>query len=283
MFEGGGLHTSSRAIANYRWRYQIFRHDGSDYTCERLELCVSIDTFGTLTSPDHRTMDDVAVYITTAIPIGDGTFYPGEILVSGVFHAGDVSNFFPPEWITVPMTFPEDLVFEDGVSYAIVLVSSCPAPIGYNQDFLCWWYDNVDYYLGGHEGFSKGTWSWTPQATSDSNFRLYGTTWPAESESLSLSGTCSAVSSCTGAITKSIEIISVIDFPPSRPVYYDPDDYWIPGKWDGDTYTPPEWKDTPYDWGGGSTPLRYFATGGGRWGIQLVAVGHGLVYYEELD
>lgn len=97
------------------------------------------------------------------------------------------------------------------------------------------------------------------------------------------SGSCSAVSSCQGVITRRIRITVLSDFPPGRPVGYNPDDFWIPGKWDGDIYTPPEWKDTPYEWGGGSTPLRYFATGGGRWGIQLVAVGHGLVYYEELD
>ena len=64
------------------------------------------------------------------------------------------------------------------------------------------------------------------------------------------------------------------DFPADRPDDYAPDDFWIPGEWDGDTYTPPEWA--------GPTPGRYFATGGGRWGQQLVAVGHGLIYYEEL-
>lgn len=64
-------------------------------------------------------------------------------------------------------------------------------------------------------------------------------------------------------------------FPPARPDIYTPDDFWIPGDWDGDTYTPPEWA--------GPTPGRYFATGGGRWGQQLVAVGHGKVYYEELS
>lgn len=64
------------------------------------------------------------------------------------------------------------------------------------------------------------------------------------------------------------------DFPADRPDGYTPDDFWIPGKWDGDTYTPPEW--------GPPTNGRYFATGGGRWGLQLVAVGHGLIYYEEL-
>lgn len=63
-------------------------------------------------------------------------------------------------------------------------------------------------------------------------------------------------------------------FPPTRPGGYAPDDFWIPGEWNGGTYTPPEW--------GQPTDGRYFATGGGRWGIQLVAVGNGKIYYEEL-
>jgi len=64
------------------------------------------------------------------------------------------------------------------------------------------------------------------------------------------------------------------DFPADRPDDYAPDDFWIPGEWNDDVYTPPNW--------GPPTNERYFATGGGRWGQQLVAVGHGLVYYEEL-
>jgi len=64
-------------------------------------------------------------------------------------------------------------------------------------------------------------------------------------------------------------------FPPAtRPDGYDPDDYWIPGQWDGDDYTPPEF--------GPPTEGRYFATGGGRWSQQLIAIGHGTVYYEAL-
>jgi len=63
-------------------------------------------------------------------------------------------------------------------------------------------------------------------------------------------------------------------FPLTRPGAYDPDLIWVPGEWtDPNTYVSPEW--------GG--PSRYFATGGGKWGQQLVAVGNGKVYYTELD
>jgi hypothetical protein len=64
-------------------------------------------------------------------------------------------------------------------------------------------------------------------------------------------------------------------YPPDRPDDYAPDSFWIPDEWDGDTYTPPEWSSDPI-------PGRYFATGGGRWGQQLVVAGNNLVYYSEL-
>ena len=60
-------------------------------------------------------------------------------------------------------------------------------------------------------------------------------------------------------------------FPSSRPDDYNPDLPWLPGEWNG-TYTPPEWGE----------PTDYVATGGGRWGRQLVVVGKSLVYYESL-
>ena len=58
-------------------------------------------------------------------------------------------------------------------------------------------------------------------------------------------------------------------FPPSRPDDYNPDDIWQPGDWtDPDTYV-------PGDWGSG-----YVATGGGRWGQNLVVAGNQKIYYE---
>ena len=63
-------------------------------------------------------------------------------------------------------------------------------------------------------------------------------------------------------------------FPSGRPIAYDPDLIWVPGEWtDPSTYVSPEWGE----------PSRYFATGGGKWGQQLVVVGNGKVYYTELD
>jgi hypothetical protein len=59
-------------------------------------------------------------------------------------------------------------------------------------------------------------------------------------------------------------------FPSARPDDYNPDFFWQPDNWTGDTYV-------PSDWGPG-----YVATGGGRWGQQLVVVGKDLVYYEAL-
>jgi len=61
-------------------------------------------------------------------------------------------------------------------------------------------------------------------------------------------------------------------FPPTRPEGYDPDLPWLPGDWTDDVYTPPEWGDIS----------DYVATGGGRWGQHLVAVGKSKVYYESL-
>jgi hypothetical protein len=58
-------------------------------------------------------------------------------------------------------------------------------------------------------------------------------------------------------------------FPPDRPSGYDPDPRWQPGEWNGG-FTPPRW-DTPY-----------VATGGGRWGRQLIGIGRDQIYYEEL-
>lgn len=58
-------------------------------------------------------------------------------------------------------------------------------------------------------------------------------------------------------------------FPPDRPDAYDPDLIWQPGEWtDPDTYV-------PGDWGSG-----YVATGGGRWGQNLVVAGNQKIYYE---
>ena len=51
-------------------------------------------------------------------------------------------------------------------------------------------------------------------------------------------------------------------FPIARPADYDPNLYWQPVTW--------EWGEVPV------------ATGGGRWGQQLVAMGNGKVYYEAL-
>lgn len=62
----------------------------------------------------------------------------------------------------------------------------------------------------------------------------------------------------------------LISFPPSeRPDDYDPDLFWQPGEWtDPNTYVSPSW-------GTG-----YVATGGGRWGQNLVVAGNNKVYYE---
>jgi len=58
-------------------------------------------------------------------------------------------------------------------------------------------------------------------------------------------------------------------FPPSCCSVVENDSFWQPGVWSGDDYTDPYW-------GSG-----YVATGGGRWGRNLVVAGHGLVYYED--
>jgi len=59
-------------------------------------------------------------------------------------------------------------------------------------------------------------------------------------------------------------------FPPSCCSVVENDSFWQPGVWSGDVYTDPYW-------GSG-----YVATGGGRWGRQLVVAGDNSVYYEEL-
>lgn len=61
----------------------------------------------------------------------------------------------------------------------------------------------------------------------------------------------------------------LISFPPSRPDAYDPDLIWQPGEWTGPTTY------VPGDWGAG-----YVATGGGRWGQNLVVCGNKKIYYE---
>jgi hypothetical protein len=61
-------------------------------------------------------------------------------------------------------------------------------------------------------------------------------------------------------------------FPSSRPTDYDPDQIWTPSE---ESYTEPEWQDPGFS--------NYQAAGGGRWGQQLVAVGKGLVYYEQRE
>ncbi|MHC4625066.1 MAG: hypothetical protein ACYS4W_14325 [Planctomycetota bacterium] len=64
-------------------------------------------------------------------------------------------------------------------------------------------------------------------------------------------------------------VTDLIAFPPSRPDGYDPDLIWTPGEWtDPSTYVDPGWGTT------------YVATGGGRWGQNLVAAGNNLIYYE---
>ena len=65
------------------------------------------------------------------------------------------------------------------------------------------------------------------------------------------------------------------DTPDDRPDAYDPDDFWLPDYWEGGQHFPPQW--------GQPGDSKYFATGGGRWGQQLVAVGKDRVYYEELE
>lgn len=60
-------------------------------------------------------------------------------------------------------------------------------------------------------------------------------------------------------------------FPADRPDDYDPDQIWTPSE---EPYTDPEWQDPG---------MNYQAAGGGRWGQQLVAVGKGLIYYEERE
>jgi len=57
-------------------------------------------------------------------------------------------------------------------------------------------------------------------------------------------------------------------FPPSCCSVVENDSFWQPGVWSGDDYTDPYW-------GSG-----YVATGGGRWGRQLVVAGDNSVYYE---
>ena len=51
-------------------------------------------------------------------------------------------------------------------------------------------------------------------------------------------------------------------FPAVRPVDYDPNLFWQPGE---------------FDWG-----LDFVATGVGRWNQQLIAMGHGKLFYEAL-
>jgi len=60
----------------------------------------------------------------------------------------------------------------------------------------------------------------------------------------------------------------IIPFPPSCCSVVENDYFWQPGVWSGDDYTDPYW---------GS---EYVATGGGRWGRQLVVAGDNSVYYE---
>jgi hypothetical protein len=61
-----------------------------------------------------------------------------------------------------------------------------------------------------------------------------------------------------------------VGFPTSRPSGYNPNFHWQPGVWAGGVYTGSFW-DTSY-----------VATGGGRWGQQLVVAGNKQIWYEEL-
>lgn len=64
-------------------------------------------------------------------------------------------------------------------------------------------------------------------------------------------------------------IPSLATFPSERPYGYDPDLFWQPGEWTGPTtYVSPLW-------GSG-----YVATGGGRWGQNLVVCANKKIYYE---
>jgi hypothetical protein len=101
-----------------------------------------------------------------------------------------------------------------------------------------------------------------------SNFVFRNSTWQ-------LFNTSFAVAQGWGDLVNASGIPFLPEFPIDRPDDYAPDTFWIPGEWDGPDYTDPEWSADPI-------PTRYFATGGGRWGQQLVAVGQSRVYYEEL-
>jgi len=65
----------------------------------------------------------------------------------------------------------------------------------------------------------------------------------------------------------------LITFPPTRPDAYDPDLSWLPGDWTDDVYTSPKW----------GTSSDYVATGGGRWGQNLVVAGNKKIYYEAFE
>ena len=62
----------------------------------------------------------------------------------------------------------------------------------------------------------------------------------------------------------------ITPFPPDCCSNTENDYFWQPGVWSGDVYTDPYW-------GSG-----YVATGGGRWGRQLVVAGDNSVWYEAL-
>ena len=62
----------------------------------------------------------------------------------------------------------------------------------------------------------------------------------------------------------------ITPFPPDCCSSTENDLFWQPGVWSGDVYTDPYW-------GSG-----YVATGGGRWGRQLVVAGDNSVWYEAL-
>ena len=67
------------------------------------------------------------------------------------------------------------------------------------------------------------------------------------------------------------QLPSLATFPSERPDAYDPDFFWQPGEWtDPTTYVPGDW----------GTSTEYVATGGGRWGQNLVVAGNNKIYYE---
>ena len=243
FYNVGDTQFFSKSFYKIIWLAQTFTAS-ANYKISSVKLKLfRFDTAGGSGSAGTITVNIKAGVLGTG-PIGP-VLATGSIDGSSIVYSAVVA---PVEGAWYEITFGTPVNLTKGNVYAIEV--SAP-----NSDdvTLMYWKTDVSFatYMGGSQCRSvDGGFAWSCALTWDSMFEAWGIPvnalgWPY-----------------------------LPDLPADRPDAYDPDQFWLPGEWVGDVYTDPKWGE-PGD-------SKYFATGGGRWGQQLVAVGHSAVYFEEL-